>query len=136
MSMAVWITLIVCSTILIVCALASGVYVRTRAPERVPLPPRSPEAVKPPGGPWELPPYFSSFSEALRSGEDRSEKPPVGLPVDPKNPPRPRTWNPKDPEAIPPSCICHNRPLVPGQTVVFWPYQGKDVVFCMEGDYS
>lgn len=54
----------------------------------------------------------------------------AALPIDPKNPPRPMTFNAEKPGPTP-VCRCHGKPVVHGQEIIVWPMEENSyLVFC------
>lgn len=68
-------------------------------------------------------------------GSDESEQDPeTARAIDPQNPPKWMTYRPR-PGREPINCTCHDRPLVPGDRVLWWPIRdggGAVDLFCTE----
>lgn len=63
-----------------------------------------------------------------------SEEPAAALPIDPKNPPRPMTFDASKPGPVP-VCQCHGNPVEHGQRIIVWPVDdGRYYVFCAKDD--
>lgn len=123
---AIVVTGIICVTILLVVTILAYAMEGRNRPPRVIDPPRQ--------VPAPAPEYYYEKTEVRPDPEPESSDPREGpaFPFDPENPPRPMTWKPS-PGADVLSCLCHKKPLVPGQNVVLWPYQGRNIIFCLEG---
>ena len=53
------------------------------------------------------------------------------LPIDENSPPKFLIFNPQN--GYTRNCDCHNKPLTPGDSVLFWPIEGGVVVYCPTG---
>lgn len=66
-----------------------------------------------------------------RKAVSQVDEAPSALPVDSQDPPRFLTFRPKN--GYRRNCDCHSKPLVDGDTVLFWPTGSGIVVFCEDG---
>lgn len=126
---AITITGIVCLTILL--GLAIIVYAvradgKAKEPVRMPIDLNGPQWQQTP-----VPEYTYETKTEVRT-EPKDPRSGPAFPLDPSNPPRKMIWRPREGSQTP-SCLCHKRPLQPGQEVILWPYEDRQVIFCLEG---
>lgn len=128
---AVSITAIICVTLLIGIGIIAYAAMRNDRLNQISEPVRPPINLNDPV--WKATPapeYNYSKTELRMEPEDPREGP--AFPLDPANPPKKMIWRPREGSSTP-SCLCHKRPLQPGQEVILWPYQDRQIILCLEG---
>lgn len=148
MSDAVWITLILAVTLLVMTGMICYTWrwIETRVPEQIDevglVPPPNEEEFVP--EPVVLRDVSGRPAVRLSDEIQGATKEDIHevlknspWPVDPDNLPKTRVYNPRPGSAhTPPNCECHKRPIRPGQTVMFWPlpHSSEVKVFCLKED--
>ena len=78
------------------------------------------------------------FSRTLKKSDPEPEPDSMApIPVDPKNPPVPRTYNRRPGSTAPvPKCFCHGQELQSGQEILWWPVpnSGEVKIYCQRED--
>ena len=57
------------------------------------------------------------------------------IPVDPNNPPRTVTYNPRDPHKVHPPCNCHGEAIEVGDEMVHWPLPNQQGILLFHADW-
>ena len=132
----------ICATVVVVAAIISGTYYSLKRPDPVAESRRrmldaEDRARRSHVGsePWyDVPEVTRALKKPDPEPEPESMAP---IPVDPNNPPVPRTYNRRPGSTAPvPKCFCHGRELQSGQQILWWPVpdSGEVRIYCQRED--